>query len=305
MTRSFAISMNALALYAIAAILLAAFYFQLALGELPCPLCLLQRVAFAALAFGPILTLRHGPCPRHYGLVIIAALFGATIAARQVFLHILPGDPGYGSSLLGLHYYSWAFLCFAAAILAAAVMLLFDRQFEPAPSAPILRPIEKMAVWLVIGVTLLNCASVLVECGFAACPDNPVAYRLLSEPSEPSWRAVRPQIMIVTRTAVPTWLIGPKTASRSDQEATMKTLFVMVKCDLGAADSVGNIIVDKSPAQAEVYSTTGRYDLLVKASFNDVDEIAAYVQTFIHGIPGVKDTYTFVSFRAYGDFTVF
>ena len=85
----------------------------------------------------------------------------------------------------------------------------------------------------------------------------------------------------------------------------MKTLFIMVKCELGAADQVGDTIVDKSASEVEVYSITGQYDLLVKAKFNEVDEISAYVQTFIHSIPGVKDTYTFVSFRAYGHFSVF
>ena len=49
MSIRFAIRLNALALYVVAAVLLAAFYFQLALGELPCPLCLLQRAGFAAL----------------------------------------------------------------------------------------------------------------------------------------------------------------------------------------------------------------------------------------------------------------
>jgi|EndMetStandDraft_5_1072996.scaffolds.fasta_scaffold1115494_1 DNA-binding Lrp family transcriptional regulator len=85
----------------------------------------------------------------------------------------------------------------------------------------------------------------------------------------------------------------------------MKTLFIMVKCDLGAADTVGNTIVDQSTSEVEVYSTTGQYDLLVKSNFNDVDEVANYVQNFIHKISGVKDTYTFVSFRAYGNFSVF
>ena len=85
----------------------------------------------------------------------------------------------------------------------------------------------------------------------------------------------------------------------------MRTLFVMVKCDLGRADSVGDDIVDKSPSTVEVYSITGQYDLLVKTSFDDLDEISAYVQKIVHGISGVKDTYTFVSFRAYGNFSVF
>jgi DNA-binding Lrp family transcriptional regulator len=91
----------------------------------------------------------------------------------------------------------------------------------------------------------------------------------------------------------------------SRQEKMMKTLFVMVKCDLGVADAVGNAIVDKSGSDVEVYSTTGSYDLLVKTHFTDVDEISAYVQTVIHAVPGVKETYTFVSFRAYGNFSVF
>jgi DNA-binding Lrp family transcriptional regulator len=85
----------------------------------------------------------------------------------------------------------------------------------------------------------------------------------------------------------------------------MKTLFVMVKCDLGSTDAVGDTIVDKSAGQVEVYSITGRYDLLVKTNFEDVDEVSRYVQKFIHTIPGVEDTYTFVSFRAYGNFSVF
>jgi disulfide bond formation protein DsbB len=104
MTPANAMKLNAVARYAISAVLLVAFYFQFALGELPCPLCLLQRVAFTALAVGPILTLRHGPRPGHYGLIVLAALLGAAIASRQVLLHIIPGDAGYGSALHGYHF---------------------------------------------------------------------------------------------------------------------------------------------------------------------------------------------------------
>jgi disulfide bond formation protein DsbB len=175
----FAIWLNAVALYAIAALLLGAFYFQVALGELPCPLCQLQRVAFTALAVGPILTLRHGPHPSHYALVIIAALAGAGIAGRQVLLHVAPGDPGYGSAVLGYHFYTWAFVCFAVAIAASAIVLFFDKQFAAAP-APEVSAFERGSVWLVIGVTLLNAASAIAECGFGACPSNPVRYELFS-----------------------------------------------------------------------------------------------------------------------------
>jgi len=110
MTPRIAVLLNTLGLYAISVVLLAAFVFQITLQELPCPLCLLQRVAFTALAVGPILTLRYGPKPSHYGLTIIAALAGAGIAVRQVLLHIQPGDPGFGSPILGYHFYTWAFI---------------------------------------------------------------------------------------------------------------------------------------------------------------------------------------------------
>ena len=129
----------------------------------------MQRVAFTALAVGPILTLRHGPRPAHYGLVIIAALMGAAIAARQILLHIMPGDAGYGSAFLGLHFYTWAFLCFVVAILAAAVMLLRSpSSSRRSARAPARGMFEDVAVWLIIGVTALNAASALLECGFRA-----------------------------------------------------------------------------------------------------------------------------------------
>ena len=181
MTPANAMKLNAVALYAISAVLLVAFYFQFAWGELPCPLCFLQRVAFTALAVGPILTLRHGPRPGHYGLIVLAALLGAAIASRQVLLHIMPGDAGYGSVLLGYHFYTWALLGFVAAIAASAAMLLFPDQF--AEQAPPLGLIETGSIWLIFAVTLANAAGALLECGFAWCPDTPVHYELVYKPA--------------------------------------------------------------------------------------------------------------------------
>ena len=178
MTRSHAITLNALGLYGIALVLMAAFAAQLWLGDLPCPLCLLQRIAFALLAVGPVLNVRHGPRASHYALALLTAAAGAAFAMRQVLLHIMPGDPGYGSALLGYHYYTWAFIGFAVAIVLIALMLLFDRQFLDAQPAPA-NAFARVAVWLVIALTALNVLSTLLECGFAAYPDNPVEYELL------------------------------------------------------------------------------------------------------------------------------
>ena len=91
----------------------------------------------------------------------------------------MPGDPGYGSALLGYHYYTWAFIGFAVAIALIAAMLLFDRQFEDDAQPVAVGASARAGVRLVIGLTALNVISTLLECGLAACPDNPLAYELL------------------------------------------------------------------------------------------------------------------------------
>jgi disulfide bond formation protein DsbB len=181
MTRAFAVTLNALSLYALALLLSAAFAAQLLLHELPCPLCLLQRIQFTMLAIGPILNIRYGPRPSHYALSLLAAATGAAFSTRQILLHILPGDTGYGTALFGYHYYTLALIGFAAAIVLLAVILLSDRQFEPDGAAEPAAPgaFARFAVWLVIGLTVLNVLSTLLECGVAACPENPVVYQWL------------------------------------------------------------------------------------------------------------------------------
>jgi disulfide bond formation protein DsbB len=181
MTRSLAITLNVLSLYAVALVLIAAFAAQLLLHELPCPLCLLQRFQFAMLAIGPIMNVRFGPRPSHYALSLFAAAAGFAFSTRQVLLHILPSDPGYGTALLGYHYYTLALIGFAAAIVLISAMLLFDRQFEAEAAAKFDAPdiFATSAVWLVIALTALNVISTLLECGFGACADNPVVYELL------------------------------------------------------------------------------------------------------------------------------
>jgi disulfide bond formation protein DsbB len=180
MTRAFAVTLNALSLYAVALVLAVAFAAQLLLHELPCPLCLLQRIQFAVLAIGPIMNIRWGPRPGHYALSLLAAAVGAAFSTRQILLHIMPGDAGYGTALLGYHYYSLALIGFAAAIVLLAAILLFDRQFEADSATPYAAgAFASIAVWLVIALTTLNVVSTLLECGFGACAEDPIFYRLL------------------------------------------------------------------------------------------------------------------------------
>lgn len=179
-SRSLETTLNTLALLAISAVLGVAFFDQFANGELPCPLCLLQRSGFLILAIGPVLSLSRGPRASHYGVTILAGLLGAGFAMRQILLHIAPGDAGFGAPFLGLHFYTWAFLVFVAAIAACAAMLLLrlpDADGEDAPDAGAL---GRAAVFLVILMAGANGVSTVLECGFATCPDDPQTYRLLT-----------------------------------------------------------------------------------------------------------------------------
>ena len=174
-------ALNALALLGICGVLLVAFYWQLARGELPCPLCLLQRAAFLGCGLGFMLNVRFGSSEAHYGVVIVSALVGGAVAVRQVLLHIVPGTGSYGSALLGMHFYTWAVLAFFLIALFAAAMLFIEAQFAEGVSD--WRPTATAQVlgWLFVLTVLGNAVSTLLECGFGPCPDNPAGYELLQK----------------------------------------------------------------------------------------------------------------------------
>ncbi|RXF74342.1 disulfide bond formation protein B [Hansschlegelia zhihuaiae] len=181
MTRSLSVVLNACGLLALTAVLAVAFGYQFALGELPCPLCLLQRAAFAAAGVGLALNVCLGPRPSHYAMTILSAVAGAGVAARQVLLHITPGSGSYGSPFLGIHFYSWALMLFVAIVVGSAAMLLADRQFAAeGPGTPAAPALGKGAVALFLFLVAANGISTFAECGGGMCPDNPTEYQLLS-----------------------------------------------------------------------------------------------------------------------------
>lgn len=175
-------SLNVLFVLAVSLILLAAFGVQFAKGELPCPLCLLQRLAMLGVGAGALLNVRYGVRPRHYGLALASAIFGGAVAGRQVLLHIAPGDPGYGEPLFGLHLYTWSFVAFASIAVIISVMCWFDRQFDTTESnrgTPAYSRLSAAALLLFCGVAVANVLTTLLLCGLGPCPDNPTRYEWL------------------------------------------------------------------------------------------------------------------------------
>ncbi|HEY9211336.1 MAG TPA: disulfide bond formation protein B [Ancylobacter sp.] len=174
--------LNALGLIAVCAVLGFAFLDQFVNGDLPCPLCILQRAGFVGVGLGLALNLKFGARPSHYGIAILSAMVGGFISARQVLLHIVPGTGTYGDPFLGLHFYSWAFALSVVITAGCAVLLLFDRQFEPLPPDVAPRRLGTLGLvgFVLFGaLSLGNGASTVLECGQGLCPDNPTGYLLL------------------------------------------------------------------------------------------------------------------------------
>lgn len=79
----------------------------------------------------------------------------------------------------------------------------------------------------------------------------------------------------------------------------MKTIFVMVKCDLGRAYAVADEAVQNLEEVSEVYSVSGQYDLLMKCYLGDSADIGHFVTERVQALPGIRDTFTIVAFKAF------
>ncbi len=167
--------LDTLALLGLSGVLLVAFWYQFVQGELPCPLCALQRAGFIVAGVGLVLNLRAGYAPAHYGIVLLAAVAAGSASLRQIALHVVPDTGTYGSALLGFHFYTWAFVGFGALVAYVGAMLVL----APAASdarAPATGAIARFACLLFLVLAAGNAVAFLLQCGLGPCPDDPVGY---------------------------------------------------------------------------------------------------------------------------------
>ena len=79
----------------------------------------------------------------------------------------------------------------------------------------------------------------------------------------------------------------------------MVPFFVQIKCQLGKAYTVANALAESEIA-SEIYSTAGDYDLLVKFYVESGTDIGHFVNEKVQTLPGIQDTYTIITFKAFG-----
>ncbi len=73
----------------------------------------------------------------------------------------------------------------------------------------------------------------------------------------------------------------------------------MVKTEPGHGTEVANRIAEIG-SFSEAFSITGQYDLLVKLYVDDIDSIGRLIERDIHSIPRVRETFTILTFEAFG-----
>ncbi|MCF1708800.1 disulfide bond formation protein B [Tabrizicola sp. J26] len=170
-----------------ATILTAALVIQFAMGELPCPLCLLERVCMFGIGLGVVMNLRGGFSGKHMGLILLFAILLVVIATRQTLLDIYP-RPGHayiGSAILGLHMPVWSILIGLGTLFAYALKLTAlgnDGHLHQVPSHyfPSLFRIGSAVGLILILLCAINLVAVVVQCGLGQCHTE--GYRLLGDP---------------------------------------------------------------------------------------------------------------------------
>lgn len=167
---------NLIGLFGVTLLLILTLFIQLTAHELPCPLCLLQRVGFVAVGICFCMNLKFGVKPSHYGLMSLAALLAFMVALRQIFLHLAPDDPGYGAPMLGLYLYVWSAILLTMILACISIGLLLEKGFCSVAHA-MSRPVMGL-IFVFLLLILANGISTLIECGFYICPANPVTYDL-------------------------------------------------------------------------------------------------------------------------------
>lgn len=165
-----------LVMLVVAGILTAAMTLQYAKGELPCPLCLLERLALLGVCFGILLNFRSGFSYQNTGFTLLAALFLLVVSVRQSLLDIYP-RPGHayiGSAVLGLHMPVWSIVIALALLLAYAIKLSviggdeYLRRHDVA-EFPRLRKTALVIGGYVLAICAINLVSVILQCGLGEC----------------------------------------------------------------------------------------------------------------------------------------
>ena len=79
----------------------------------------------------------------------------------------------------------------------------------------------------------------------------------------------------------------------------MQTIIIFCKCELGTAYNVADEAILGVESISEIHSISGEHDLLIKAYLSDNTDIGHFVTDKIQTLPGIKETFTLIGFKAF------
>lgn len=78
----------------------------------------------------------------------------------------------------------------------------------------------------------------------------------------------------------------------------MKPIFLQIKTEPGKAYEVAADLADMEIA-SEIYSTSGKYDLLVKIYIEDGQDVGHLIAELASKLTHVRDTYTIITHKVF------
>ena len=178
-------TLDSIAIIGLTFILMMAFAYQFVDNELPCALCVMQRMGLYAISLGLVINLVRGRNQSNYLIMILSAVINSWISLLQVLLHVVPNSGGFGSSVFGLHMYTWNFIVSMIFIIYGCLGGLLHGNETQKREKTIAT--HKIIIVVLFVTLLLNTLSVFIECGPHLCPSDPQSYWLLDIFSGKSW----------------------------------------------------------------------------------------------------------------------
>jgi len=148
---------------------------QIACHQIPCPLCLLQRLGLLGMGVGLISAFRRDYSPAHIGAVMVFSLYLLMVGVRQSLNNIVarPGHHWIGGTILGLHLPVWAVItAFGLLLLCAAALLVAPRSAQPFSAEKACPLIHRLGVFMSACLIMLcgmNLLMVFLQCGVGIC----------------------------------------------------------------------------------------------------------------------------------------
>ncbi len=145
---------------------IAVFLLGFVYGDSPCVMCWEQRTGMAIIALLGLFVLRYGPRPKYIGMSVLVGAWGVFMSMRHTGMHAARDvGQGFSAEIMGAHTYTWALFIFWVCVVTMAVLLTVMKDIGMPAGPRMLRPLEKLAMWVFLAVIAGNIVQAFASTG--------------------------------------------------------------------------------------------------------------------------------------------